>query len=792
MMQATDCLAGLWAAASALLVGVAITLLVWYAPVQTDLLALLPSTEQRPAAERAVWVMHDAVGNRAVFLVGHADPATARKAAGGFAELLRRSGAFSQVQFEVPTIDPRAFALLQSDFRFGLLAEADRKALAGGQFDVEQWLMQRLHNPLRVSVGGGIAQDPFGFFDNFIGSLPYRHVRLDLEGGLLVARSPENAGLHVLVTGELPGSAYDDRIQRRVLDSVKAAEKVAREAAPGVEVLRTGAVFFAAAARSSAEHDVDLIGAGSIAGIVLLMLAVFRTVRPLLLGLLTVAIGLSAAVSASILVHGKLHLLTLVFGASLIGEAIDYSIQYFGAYAEAGSQWDPQRGMLSVRPGLTLALLTSLLGYGALLFIPFPAVSQIALFAVSGLAAAYLSVVLLLPRVLREPYGRDISAITAPAARFIDGWRSRIGFGAAAATATVLAVLCVPGWLRLQWDDDVRALTSRDAPLLRQEAAIRAVTGLEIATKFFVVEGNSVESTLRIEEQLTDRLQELAASGQLSHYYAISSFVPSVARQQENHDLIGRAMGGDGKQLEHAFRQVGFRSGLGTELHRAYRESEGRALTPDTWLASQAATAFRHLWLGNSGGGYASVVVPVGASVSGVLAAAAAGLEGVSFVDKAASVSRLFAQYRRGFSYGLLAVVLVVLVVLSRRYGWSGGAVVLLPTLLAISAALALAGYSGLPVTLFSVMALMLVLGVGVNYAIFLVEGQGRGGAASIAVLLSAATTMLSFGLLAFSGTPALARFGSTLLAGVSIAVLLSPLALTFAFQRGVTARQPR
>ena len=52
-------------------------------------------------------------------------------------------------------------------------------------------------------------------------------------------------------------------------------------------------------------------------------------------------------------------------------------------------------------------------------------------------------------------------------------------------------------------------------------------------------------------------------------------------------------------------------------------------------------------------------------------------------------------------------------------------------------------------------MALILVLCVGVNYAIFLVEGHGREGTAFTAVALSAVTTLLSFGLLAFSGTPA-------------------------------------
>ena len=77
-------------------------------------------------------------------------------------------------------------------------------------------------------------------------------------------------------------------------------------------------------------------------------------------------------------------------------------------------------------------------------------------------------------------------------------------------------------------------------------------------------------------------------------------------------------------------------------------------------------------------------------------------------------------------------------------------------------------------------MALMLVLGVGVNYAIFLREGGQRAAATLAGVLLSAGTTLLSFGLLAFSSMPALSGFGLTLLVGVGIAVLLAPMILTF------------
>jgi predicted exporter len=75
-------------------------------------------------------------------------------------------------------------------------------------------------------------------------------------------------------------------------------------------------------------------------------------------------------------------------------------------------------------------------------------------------------------------------------------------------------------------------------------------------------------------------------------------------------------------------------------------------------------------------------------------------------------------------------------------------------------------------------MALLLVLGVGVNYSIFLWEGGTRSRAALAGVIASSLTTLLSFGLLAFCSLPALAWLGITLSFGILLALLLTPLAL--------------
>jgi predicted exporter len=72
-------------------------------------------------------------------------------------------------------------------------------------------------------------------------------------------------------------------------------------------------------------------------------------------------------------------------------------------------------------------------------------------------------------------------------------------------------------------------------------------------------------------------------------------------------------------------------------------------------------------------------------------------------------------------------------------------------------------------------MALLLVLGIGVDYAIFFRETGTDSPATFFAIALSSITTLSAFGLLAFSETAAIHAFGLTVLIGIFVAFLLSP-----------------
>lgn len=756
-------------------------------PLQTNLLALLPATEADPVAEQAVDTLASALGDRTVFLVTSNDDAHAKAAAKQLGASLQKSGAFGSVTAELPPFDLSQIAALYMPYRFGLLAPADRTALASGAAGstLHDTLAQRLYSPLRGGLTTPLADDPFGWLEHWLGGLPLATSNLELEDNMLV--SHHGAATSVLIVATLPGSAYETKTQHAVLAALAQGESALKQSFPDVSVARTGAVFYAEAARSASEHEVHLIGIASLCGIALLMMWVFRSPRLLLLGFVSTALGIVCALAVTMLIFGKLHLLTLVFGASLIGEAVDYSIQYFVVYLGAQRDWDARRGARAVRPALSVALATSLLGYAILTWVPFPALKQIACFAIAGITTAFASVLWLLPALLTRAPKRSPQRVFAGAARVLAVWHRTIGGKRAWFVAALLLLLAIPGWLRLTSDDDIHLLIQRDPALVAQEDKVRAAVGVDNSAQFFVVRGETPELVLQRAEALGTKLDALnGTANKVGSYQSVAQFVPSAKQQNEDRALLAQHVFDDRAALRATLLQAGFKDEVADAWLAAYAKPQA-PLTVDTWLAAPWSQPYKHLWLGEVDAAtkaYAAVVIPQGVTLRNepTLIALAQGLPGVVFVDKAASVSKLFGAYRVDSGWWLGGALALVLVLLMLRYRVRGGVAVALPVLLAVGVTLAVFGYAHVPLNLFNWLALMLVLGVGANYAVFLREGCLRAdadlGAVWTGVLLSAATTLLSFGMLGMSAMPALKSFGATLALGIAVSVLLAPIGM--------------
>lgn len=739
-------------------------------PIETDLLALLPPTERNPLAEQAASRLGRLTGERAIFLVGLPDAQAARAAASALADGLG-AGPFRKVVTRIPAPDPSVMLSLYAPHRFALLAPELR-----AEDDPTQALSARIEARLASPFGGGalsLDADPFGMLDAWLQSLPYRQFRLDVVDGWLTTHDGQRHWM--LVSAELAGSAFDPTLQEALQDRLRETEAELGRRWPEVELLRAGAVFHALSARTSAEKEARLISLGSLAGIVALLVLVYRSPGPLALGLLSVGVGVLVGALVTAEAFGKLHLMTLVFGASLIGEAVDYSIQYFSARLGAGPEWNAQRGLVAILPALGIALATSIVGYAALALTAFPAMQQIAVFAISGLSAAWLTVVLVLPCWLGKPQARIPRTLLAMPASWLKLWRLRANQRRLTVGAALLLLVALPGWLKLSANDDVRQLIQSAPDLVAQEQRLRALTGFEPGSQFILIEGGDAEEVLQREEALAERLR-----AQRIDLQGVSRFVPSCARQHRDHRHLLAAS----TTLRGVLDEFGFRE----ETAAAWAEelaAPAPCLTPAEWLESPISAPFRHLWLGQSANGVAALALPSGYTQLEPLQEATRALDGVTLVDKPGAVSRLFGEYRRLAGYAIAMAAALIFGLLAWRYGPRGAAAILTPPLLAQALALGVLGHAGVVINLFNVLALLLVLGVGINYSIFMYESANgedrRQSAALIGTVLSAATTLLSFGLLALSSMPALSGFGITLTLGIGIAVVTAPATLILA-----------
>jgi predicted RND superfamily exporter protein len=124
-----------------------------------------------------------------------------------------------------------------------------------------------------------------------------------------------------------------------------------------------------------------------------------------------------------------------------------------------------------------------------------------------------------------------------------------------------------------------------------------------------------------------------------------------------------------------------------------------------------------------------------------------------------------------------------LLAVLFRRPGKILAALV--PVVTGLVMMFGIMGMLGLTFNLFNIIAAILVIGLGVDYGIFMVHRQEEGidRATGQAVLVSGLTTLAGFGALVLARHPALHSIGVTVLLGIGTAIPAALLVIPALYQ---------
>jgi predicted exporter len=187
--------------------------------------------------------------------------------------------------------------------------------------------------------------------------------------------------------------------------------------------------------------------------------------------MLPVATGVLAGIAAVSLAFGQVHGMTLGFGTTLIGEAVDYAIYYLIQSRFAG----PEHWRRESWPTVRLGLFTSLIGFAALVFTGFPGLAQLGVFSIAGLVAAAATTRYVFPALVPEGapgagFRVRLAEAMRAAASVLPRWRNVV---AALALASLVVVAVAPS----PWRGELSALSPVLPAELARDAALRADVG---------------------------------------------------------------------------------------------------------------------------------------------------------------------------------------------------------------------------------------------------------------------------------------------------------------------------
>lgn len=733
--------------------------------IDRNLYSIVPQSEVLPEVQEADAVLSSRTSRQLMLFVGDSDIMTVKKSAEEIAKLLSENDQVESVQWKTSNALSEWTHWIQQNRLYlqnpQLFAQSDSSA-AKTLYDKAA---QRLFGTFPVGSFSNVAEDPYFLSaaagEWLLSKLPAAKGRVSAREGMLSVQ--DSGRIYALIRFELKPETSAFASDGHVLAQLDKKLHALQQEHPGFRFERSGIPFHSYESSAQAQKEVAWISGISVAIILLLLLLVFRSALPIVSMLLSVAVAVLAGTGATLAAFGGIHVFTFVFGTSVIGVSIDYALHHF---ADRGFR---------IR-SILLGFLTTELSYLALAIVDFPLLRQMAVFSMAGLLSALLTVLLVFPCVAEKPkdQGEKLLSVFRGILGIYANWKRIPRFARIGIYVVSIAGL-VGGIAQLQVKTDIRAVYRPSEALGISEMKIRSWMNSGISPTYFIVSGNSPEEVLTREEALTEQLQNAVKDSSLGSYLAISDFFPSKSRK---------------KKLDSAYKKIlpiRYREicrMLGVKMRKDFVESQipkpaGQDFgIADSSFPEQFGELAQMLWIGKIGERYFSAVLPMHITDRFEKEAFVNPQNGIFWIDKMSEVNDALTELSRTALALVAFAYFAVIFILFFVYTWKDSFRIVRPPILACLFTLSVFGYAGITVNFFAITGLILTLGIGIDYALFFKDSRKHADSTALAVTLSAVTTLVSFGSLAFSGFLPISVFGLTVLLGIAACFLLSPFSM--------------
>ncbi len=618
--------------------------------------------------------------------------------------------------------------------------------------------LKSIYSPLRKYSPYKFQEDPFNLGGTWISSL--------IEGGsdLLPTEIPSiegQEGRWYLVAGKLHSSPFKLKVQQELLKSLR--DFRSKKNSENLDLLTSGLIFHASEGATIAKKEISTVGAGSLLAIVLLVLIVFRSWSSFLFIGTVLAASTLISISVTWLFFEKIHLVTLAFGSTLLGLAADYSFHFLAKFRATGDSKITRNILLK---GLIISALSSIFAYLIFLFSPFPGLQQFSVFVASGLAAACITVLIIGPLFKKSSpnsigFGKVFDSFFKPLYKRVAKKRGLIFL------VSLITIFFAIGNIYLKGaNDDIRQLNTSGDLLLESEKKVQKLLGNFSKQRYFLIEGESQQEVLERTELLLHellRIQPIHFSKREESFFSPTAVIPSLHQQKLDYELIKQKIfseKGAGyilcEELQSDCLWMGDQLKFNPNLIPISLPNIISEINPTISLLSKNK----------------SVVFFKTKDPDHSFSPSSFSTPGVSYFDQVNNLTSILEEFRKQVSWLLICFFLLMAIASLVLFGKKG---ILIITVISFSSVVALSFSAGTGITLFHLLALLLVIGIAVDTAVFFIT-PGLNRDTWSASTLACLTSATAFGLLSLSNVPLLHYFGSVVLFGLMCTWLISPL----------------
>ena len=634
-------------------------------------------------------------------------------------------------------------------YKYQLISKEIREVLLNNQASrVAEEGIANFYSPFFIPIVDNIEDDPFFVLNSKLIELLQNNNNIETRDGInfINYEGKFNVLLKMDIDKKIDSMIFFDRLTE-LLRKMENDEEI--------KIYISGVPIHAYYSQKSAQKEITIISAVSLIFICLIFLFIFKSVKPYIISMISIAVSSATSFFLLSILLDSIHIFTFVFGTSLIGVSLDYSIHFI---TEWYNEKDKKEVLRKILPSMSLSFMTTIASYFALSLTSLSLLKQTALFSIFGLASSFLTVIIIYPIIFKNDNRFLRENILNKTKNILSGYVDFLNIKFVLFLTIFVILISIINIPKLKVNFSSNQLYNPPDFLTYNETEIYKRLNSSLSRNIIISRGNSLNEALENEETLENYF---------TNYRALSKIFYSKSRQRENIKLVeDNLMPLLKKQTE----DLGFDNEIYNKIKMEFENSKNEFLNIEDLIENMSE--LKKLIVKNNGKYF--IISTTDEIETKIIENENIKIFNINYeineaLDKTA---------RTAIKTALIAYVIIfffMIIFLSKKHAVA----IMIIQIISIFVNLSVHSIFNFTINIFSVFALILSIGISIDYCIFFSKSKAKKEVTFLSIFLAMITTALSFGTLSFSGFIPVKSFGLFLFIGILVTFLLSPILLT-------------